>query len=236
MPTLPGSGEAEVRLPASSEPSRLPGLFRLGLVGWVSILLLGCLVIRIGRAANVVIHTDEFHFFHSAWMTGHGYLPYRDFWTNNSPLFMYLLTPVVAYFDENPSSLLAIARLLNLMINLGLVGIVGVIASQQRSWTTGLFAALPLSFNLIVFIKMVTVRHDSPTLICELVALVLLARGMRAGHHPRLGPSLESEGVVWGQRARHRLPRPSCLLLSRNRASPGHHAIWRSDRIAPLLP
>ncbi len=113
-------------------------------------------------------------------MVGHGYLPYRDFWTNHSPLFIYLLKPLVALYDEN-LSLFTVARLLQYTVNLGLFGLLGALAARQRSWTVGLFAVLVLSVNLTVFMATVTLRHDSLTIICELIALGLLGRGITSG-------------------------------------------------------
>ena len=193
MPPSTYSRDAEVDPPEVLGPAWLPGGFRLGLVVWVVVLLLGCLVIRGGEAVNTEIDIDEFHFLHSAWMVGHGYLPYRDFWTNHSPLFIYLLKPLVAHYDEN-LALFAVARLLNLVVTLGLFGLVAVIAVRQRSWTAGLFAVLLLSVNLVTFMVTVTVRHDSLTVTCELLALALLGRGMGSGR-PR---DLLAAGVALG--------------------------------------
>ncbi len=180
MSRAASSPDTEVDAPTSSTPTRLTWALRKVVVVWAVILLVGCLIIRAAAGVNEVIDIDEFHFLHSAWMVGHGYLPYRDFWSNHSPLFIYGLKPLVAIYDEN-LRLFPVVRLLHLMINLGLFGLVALLAARERSWTAGLFAGLLLSVNLTVFLATVRLRHDSLTLICQLVALALLARGIRFG-------------------------------------------------------
>ncbi len=180
-PPSTGTGGAETASPSSLSTTGLRGAFHIGVLVWVSVLLLGCLVIRAGEAVNSAIEIDEFHFLHSAWMVAHGYLPYRDFWTNHSPLlFFYVLKPLVSHNDGNPS-LIPVARLLALFFNLGLFGLVAAIAARQQSWTAGLFASLFVSVNVTIFGATVRVRHDSLTLFCELLALILFARGVRSG-------------------------------------------------------
>ena len=154
--------------------------FRTGLVVWCAALLLGWLVLRGAAAVNADIDIDEFHFLHSAWMVGKGYLPYRDFWTNHSPLFIYLLKPLVALYNENLSIFLA-ARALNLVVFAGLLGLVAAIAARQWSTDAGLFAALLMSTNLVTYMATVRLRHDPLTVTFELLALVLLARGIGFG-------------------------------------------------------
>lgn len=153
---------------------------RMGVVVWCAVLFLGWLVLRGAAAVNADIDIDEFHFLHSAWMVGKGYLPYRDFWTNHSPLFIYLLKPLVALFDENLSIFL-VARALNLVVIIGLLGLVAAIAARQWSMEAGLFAALLMSANLVTFMATVRLRHDPLTLTFELLGLALLARGVGLG-------------------------------------------------------
>ncbi len=147
---------------------------------WAAVLLLGILVIQAGQGVVSRANPDEFQFLHSAWMLNHGYLPYRDFWSNNPPLFISLLRPLVAFYDEDSSSLFLVSRLAIWVINLGLFGLVAILAAEKRSWSAGLFAALLLSINRTVFETMAAVRHDSLTLMCELFALALLARGIES--------------------------------------------------------
>lgn len=142
-------------------------------------------------------------------MAGHGYLPYRDFWTNNSPLFIYLLKLLVRHYDENPSSLLVVGRLLVWGISLLLLWLAAGLAARRQSWAAGLFAAVLLSVNVTVFHFTLEVRHDSLTVICELLALALLARGIRSERRRDVLASRPSYGVgvtlgCWSSRASER--------------------------------
>jgi hypothetical protein len=193
MPTTTRSRDVEVDS-TSSRSTWLASALHRGLAGWVAILLLASLIIRGGAAVNTKINVDEFHFLHQAWMVGHGYLPYRDFWTNKPPLTIYGLRPLIARYDEDPSSLLLDVRLLAWAVNLGLFGLVAWLAAKKGSWTAGLLAALFLSVNLTVYDKTIHLRHESLTLICELFALRLLARGFES---PRSREVLGA-GVVLG--------------------------------------
>jgi len=144
---------------------------------WSLILFLGCLAIRAVGTMHVGYDPDEFQFLHSAWMIGRGQVPYRDFWTNNSPLFLYLLAPLVAIYDEDPSVLTA-ARTVAWVLNLGLFGVVAYLASRRTSWTAGLFAALLLATNLLLLEPSVNIRHDSLTVTLELIGMALFGRGV----------------------------------------------------------
>lgn len=152
----------------------------IAISAWAAVLLLGILVIQAGEAVVSRFNPDELQYLHLAWMLNHGYLPFRDFWANHPPLFIYLLKPLVAAYDEDASTLFLVARLVIWVINLGLLGLVAGLAVRKRSWSAGLFAALLLSINRTVFETMAQVRHDSLTLVCELFALVLLARGIES--------------------------------------------------------
>jgi len=168
-----------VNSPPSFGPTWPIGLFQAGILAWASVLFLASLIIRAIEAANSPFYPDEFYYLHSAWMLGHGYLPYRDFWADHTPLFIYFLRPLVLYYNEN-LAIFPVVRLLIFVVNLGLFVLVALLAARRQPWTAGLFACLLLALNPTVFRATVAIRHDSLTLICELLALSVLARGIRS--------------------------------------------------------
>lgn len=66
-----------------------------------------------------VLIIDEMEHLHASYFITQGYLPYRDFFEHHHPLFLFLLTPLVAFLPQNSVLVLYASRLLMTLFSVG---------------------------------------------------------------------------------------------------------------------
>ncbi|MCI0416999.1 glycosyltransferase family 39 protein [bacterium] len=147
---------------------------------WIlSFLLSITLFVRIFLTFFRRLNADEFQHLHASWMVHLGLLPYRDFWENHSPLLYFLLAPVLAFFGEGISAVLA-ARVILSATGLGIAILVYLIARLDHSKETSLLALVVLSFSEIFLQKTIEVRTDQLLILFWLISLYFCFRSFPA--------------------------------------------------------
>lgn len=66
-----------------------------------------------------VLLIDEVEHLHASYFISKGTLPYRDFFEHHHPLFLFLLTPLVAFLPQNSVLVLYVSRLLMTLFSIG---------------------------------------------------------------------------------------------------------------------
>src|ERR1043166_164395 len=143
-------------------------------------LLLFSVVLRAALTFNRELDMDEFQHLHSAWMVGHDYLIYRDFWEPHTPLLYYLLLPLFHFFREGAGLVLA-ARVLMSLTAFGILLLTYALARLGHDRLTSLLAVLVLSFMVIFVQKSIEIRPDQPLVIMWLASLWVAARALAEG-------------------------------------------------------
>ncbi len=152
-------------------------------------------VILADWAATVRIDVDEVTHLHCSWLVSQGLVPFRDFWQNHSPLFWYLLAPVVALFHS--PSVFILSRALAGLLFLGMLAATAWLAwkiSRSRA------AAAPAALIALAFgVRMETVflRPDQLANLLALISLLLAAR-LLAGNGVRLRTLALLAGAAFG--------------------------------------
>ncbi len=139
------------------------------------ICILAFLGIRLCLIVNRAFNQDEFQYLHHGWMLGQGYVPYRDFWNNHTPLLWVVLAPLAMAFDESPAYLFA-GRILILGVAVGVGVMVYRLTRLFCSAYGALFSIFLLSIEFYVIDKGIEVRPDQVMILTWLVAAWILIR------------------------------------------------------------
>ena len=135
--------------------------------------LAASLALRVLYAARASFDTDEPQHLHVAWLWGRGYVGYRDFFDNHTPLFHWLAIPLVRAVGERPELLYAaryallpiVAAVLFATYRLAVV----LFSRRVALWTIAVLAVFP-SF----FFDSIEFRPDVPWAGAWLAALASL--------------------------------------------------------------
>jgi Dolichyl-phosphate-mannose-protein mannosyltransferase len=123
------------------------------------IILLASIIVRVFLTFHRALGPDEFQHLHNSWMIHLGFLPYRDFWDNHTPLTPYLLAPILSVIGEGTQAVL-VARAIFSVAGLGILWIVYKIARMLLDKSTALLAITLLSISEIFLQKSIEVRPD----------------------------------------------------------------------------
>jgi uncharacterized membrane protein len=123
------------------------------------IILFASIAVRAFLTFHRALGPDEFQHLHNAWMIHLGFLPYRDFWDNHTPLMPYLLAPILSAIGEGTGAVL-VARAILSITGLGILWIVYKITKTLLDKSTALIAITLLSISEIFLQKSIEVRPD----------------------------------------------------------------------------
>jgi hypothetical protein len=132
-------------------------------------LVLGLFIYRVSVLSfQHAFDTDEFEHVQGAWLISQGLVIYRDFFEHHPPLFYFLLSPLLAFFDE-PGKLL-VARGAMIPFALGIMGMTFLIAAKIRGKLAGVIACVLLSTVVVFQQKSIEIRPDVPGILFLLLA------------------------------------------------------------------
>jgi hypothetical protein len=137
--------------------------------------ILALFIVRICLIFNRSFNQDEFQYLHHGWMVSQGFVPYRDFWNNHTPLLWVLLAPLAFLFDEQPAYLFA-GRLLILAATIAVAVMIFRLTALLFSLYGAIFALLLLSLEFYALDKGIEVRPDQFMILSWLLAVWFLER------------------------------------------------------------
>jgi 4-amino-4-deoxy-L-arabinose transferase-like glycosyltransferase len=117
------------------------------------------LALRVAYSRRLPFDTDEPQHLHVAWAMLQGWVPYRDFFDNHTPLFHLLAAPLVAALGERPDILLWMRLAMVPLVGLLLWGVYRI-GAALFSMRTGLWAAAVVSLVPDFFVASVQFRAD----------------------------------------------------------------------------
>jgi 4-amino-4-deoxy-L-arabinose transferase-like glycosyltransferase len=115
--------------------------------------------VRIFLTTTRRFDADEFEHLHASWMVHEGYLPYRDFWQNHTPLLYYVVAPIFSLFEEG-SFVVLLIRFLFSAFALVLLWQTYLLARLDHDRMTGILSVLVLSCSYPFLHKTIEVRPD----------------------------------------------------------------------------
>jgi hypothetical protein len=117
------------------------------------------LALRVVYSRRLPFDTDEPQHLHVAWALLQGWVPYRDFFDNHTPLFHLLAAPLVAALGERPDLLLWMRLAMVPLVGLLLWGVYRI-GAEIFSVRVGLWAAAGVSLLPDFFVASVQFRAD----------------------------------------------------------------------------
>jgi hypothetical protein len=164
------------------------GLLNPHLERGTKIIFFASFAVRAFLTFHRALGPDEFQHLHNAWMIHLGFLPYRDFWDNHTPLMPYLLGPVLSAMGEGTRAVL-VSRAFFSIAGLGILWIVYKIAGMLTDKGTALLAITLLSISEIFLQKSIEVRPDQMVILFWLGSIWMCIR---------TSPSYFTGGVLLG--------------------------------------
>ncbi len=128
---------------------------------------------------------DEFEHLHAAWYLSKGFVPFRDFFENHTPVLHFVLAPIVGLFDvesdvHDAFAAIFLARKVMLVFTALIVIFTLWLGWFCREWCVGLFAAVFLSNSVMFLEKSLEVRPDSISVFAWIAGLVSVAYAFRS--------------------------------------------------------
>jgi len=170
-----GDGNPRARHTMPESPGKGRSLLERLTVAATLICILTFFGIRLCLIFNRTFNQDEFQYLHHGWMIGQGYVPYRDFWNNHTPLLWLALAPFAIVFDEHPAYLFA-GRILILLVAVGVGVMVYRLTRLFCSVYGALFSIFLLSIEFYTLDKGIEVRPDQVMVLTWLIAAWILIR------------------------------------------------------------
>jgi 4-amino-4-deoxy-L-arabinose transferase-like glycosyltransferase len=169
------------------------------------LLILLAFVPRLWLLQTRFFDRDEFEHLHTAWLTFEGYLLYRDFFQNHTPLLYFLLAPLFSVFDvtrdvKDALDLTFTARRLMWLFAGSIVALTYCLGNTWRGRRTGLAAAVFLAHTILFLQKSLEIRPDLISAASWVGSVICLMRGIRMeAADARLTRSLfASSGLLLG--------------------------------------
>lgn len=126
-----------------------------------TLLLVTIFIVLLGRLVLITtryLDPDEFAHLHWSFLLFKGYIPYKDFFINFTPVYFWLFS--IMYILPQGSYLLIVARLIQFALYLGVVWTIYTISKKIKNHESGLLAALIFLVFPITFDKTLEIRHD----------------------------------------------------------------------------
>jgi hypothetical protein len=124
-------------------------------------------------AVTRYIDPDEFAFMHWTYLLLRGHIPYRDFFINFTPVYFWLLMPIVALAQS--STVVIAARLFQLLLIAGIaIFVFRLTVVVSKNTITGLIACLLFLVFPMTFDKTIEVRPDTGMTLLFVIALCML--------------------------------------------------------------
>ena len=165
----PAAGHAPVPIDPAGKISRLEW-------GIAAVALLVLLVFRWFYVRSDIWNSDEPQHLHVVWSWANGYIPYKDFFDNHTPLFHILSVPLFHALGERPDIVIPM-RLAMIPLFLGSLWCVYRIGSTVFSPRAGLWSAVLLGFFQPYFFLMGQYRTDVLWTFLWLASLTVLTGG-----------------------------------------------------------
>jgi len=204
--------------------------------------LLLFLIVGVALHAAYIVHhrvnIDEPQHLHVAWAWGHGLLPYRDVFDNHSPLFSFLMAPMVRAIGER-ADIVRLARLAMVPFAIATLAITWVVGRRLFSGPAALLAVALAALAPDFMLGSVEYRTDQlwMALWMGTMALVLLGRMTRARSlvfglalGATLGASMKTSLWIVSLAAAV----TACTALVRRRGM-GLRPAWVAERVALAL-
>lgn len=140
----------------------------------LAVLIVASVLLRIAAVFRLPVNSDEPQHLHVAWAWGHGLLPYRDVFDNHTPLFSFLLAPVLALAGERADIVQVMRFAMFPIVALALVAtwtIAARIFSRRVAW----WAVALLGANADFLRASLEYRTDQLWMALWLATLALLA-------------------------------------------------------------
>ncbi len=163
------SREAGAGRPASS-PARWPKAVNWLL--WAAVAGLAACVAW--RSATRSFVGDEFEAVHTAWLVSEGERPYTDFFQHHHPLLYYVLSPVVAVYGEQLSTLVA-CRAAMLLFLAGIFAATYWLGVRMFDRSAAILAVVFLIGSPAFVDSALEIRPDTPQALFGLLAIVLFS-------------------------------------------------------------
>ena len=107
-------------------------------------------VLRVFLLSVTKINPDEFQHLHAAYLVAEGATPYVDFFEHHTPLFYYLVAPVLTWFEHGFDQILRV-RLLALAFAFVSAGLLVFWAKTMRGTLGALITVFVISANFFLF-------------------------------------------------------------------------------------
>lgn len=155
------------------------------LISAAFILILIAFVPRLWLLQTRFFDRDELEHLHTAWLSFEGYLIYRDFFQNHTPLLYFFLAPLFKFFDvarnvDDAFALMFIARRLMWLLAGSILALTYYLGRYWRDWRIGLAGSVLLAHTIMFLEKTLEIRPDVISVTCWMGSLVLLVRGVQA--------------------------------------------------------
>jgi len=152
---------------------------RKAAIYWITaILFILSFIARIDLTLHRTLNADEFQHLHGAWMVHLGFVPYRDFWENHTPLLYYVVAPILALLGEGVTSVLVVRGILS-AVGLAILWIVYRLTRLVHDHQTAIFSVVFLSYVDMFLQKTIEVRPDQFLVLFWLLSLWLCLRTFR---------------------------------------------------------
>lgn len=143
---------------------------------WIAGFALALLALRVLYAYTLKVNSDEPQHLHVAWQWAQGWLPYRDFFDNHTPLFHMLYAPLLAMLGER-SDIVFLMRLGMLPLYAGSLWLVWFMGSRLWSPRVGLAAAALIGLQPTYFQLSLQFRTDNLWALLWLAMMAVLVSG-----------------------------------------------------------
>ncbi|MBI3779697.1 MAG: glycosyltransferase family 39 protein, partial [candidate division NC10 bacterium] len=143
---------------------------------------------------NKIFDPDEFQHLHNAWMLAHGFIPYRDFWRDHTPLLMVVLSPFARMFDESVLYLF-VGRTVAFCASVAIFAMVFWLTRTVGNAHAQIFAIFLLGLELLFLRQTVEIRHDHMVVLAWLLGIGFHIHGRQRSSLRDHGLSGLSAGV-----------------------------------------
>lgn len=191
----------------------------ISLSSFLSLTIVVIVILRAYIALTRYVDPDEFAHLHWAYLLSSGKVPYKDFFINFTPVFFWILQPVVTIVRSEV--VVISARLLQLMFLLALTfSLYQITLLITKNKKTGLLAGIIFLIFPMMFDKTIEIRHDTFMTLLFVVAFNILLVVKRLNYRVALGVGvIVGCSIAIGFKIAYGIPSVMLLLLFRSHKS-----------------